>query len=293
MNRMSFVFCVSTCLVAVALSSFALFQNGPSGAQSDVATGEELRELQLHMASMSERLEALEVTRIASKKVAWSPGKRVPRKRVSPPPEPTDLEEQLAALTQRLASLEDEETIARLAQSGEDQLTKKELRSALELIGDPEASPDEQFAAFQSFRRLRKTNGSAVKNAMVENDLKERDLVMPMLEIAQDTTLEPEFRAEVVRGLESKVPELRQPLLDLLAFEAAPEVRAETVHALMYHLGDSTVRQAITQASQEDQNEAVRARAERYLPKIQHYDRRATEAVRTETTATAAAGEEK
>ena len=47
MNRMSFVFCVSTCLVAVALSSFALFQNGPSGAQSDVAIGEELRELQL------------------------------------------------------------------------------------------------------------------------------------------------------------------------------------------------------------------------------------------------------
>lgn len=293
MNRLSTVFCLSTCVIAVGLASFALFQNGPSGAQRDVAIGDELRELQLHMTSLSEKIEALEAKQVASKKDARSPGKRLPRKRVASHPEPTDFKEQLAALTHRLASLEDEETIARLAQSGEQQLTEKELKSAFDLIGDPDASPDDRLAALQSFRRLRKTNGSAVKNAMVEYDLKERDLVMPMLEIAQDTTLEPEFRAEVVRSLESKLPELRQPLLDLLAFEAAPEVRQESVHALMYHLGDPAVRQAITHASQNDQNEAVRARAERYLPKVQHFDRRAAEAVRTETTGTAAAGDDK
>ena len=245
------------------------------------------------MASLSEKLEALEAKQIASKKTIPAPGKRMPRKRVSSRAAPTDLEEQLAALALRLASLEDEETIARLAQSGEDQLTEKELRSALELIEDPDASPDDRFAALQSFRRLRKTNGLAVKNAMAEGGLTERDLVMPMLELAQETSLEPEFRAEVVRSLESKVPELRQPLLDLLAFEAAPEVRQESVHALMYHLGDPAVRQAITQASQNDQNEAVRARAARYLPKVQHFDQRAAEAVRTETTGTAAGAEEK
>ncbi len=138
---------------------------------------------------------------------------------------------------------------------------------------------------------------------MAESGLEERDLVLPMLALAQDTTLEPDFRAEVVSSLRSKVPELRQPLLDLLAFEGTPEVREGTVEALMYHLGDSAVREAITQASQEDRHESVRETAQEYLPKVQYFDRRAAEAGRAEAgraeagraeaTGTAAAGEEK
>jgi len=53
-------------------------------------------------------------------------------------------------------------------------------------------------------------------------------------------------------------------------------------------LDDPAVQEAITQVSQEDRYEAVLARAERYLPKVQYFARRSAEAA-----GTAAAGQEK
>jgi len=52
-------------------------------------------------------------------------------------------------------------------------------------------------------------------------------------------------------------------------------------------LDDPAVQEAITQVSQEDRHEAVRARAERYLPKVQYFARGSAEAAGT------AAGQEK
>ena len=103
-----------------------------------------------------------------------------------------------------------------------------------------------------------------------------------MIELARDTTLAPEFRAEVVDNLAgSKVEELRRPLLDLLAFDKIPDVRGGAAQALMWHLDDGTVREAIRGASRADPDETVRKRAESYLPKIEHFDRMAAEAAGT------------
>jgi hypothetical protein len=53
-------------------------------------------------------------------------------------------------------------------------------------------------------------------------------------------------------------------------------------------LDDPAVQESLTQVIQEDRHEAVRARAERYLPKVQYFARR-----RAEAAGTAAAGQEK
>ena len=84
-----------------------------------------------------------------------------------------------------------------------------------------------------------------MKSLFDENEIRERDLYLPMLELAQDTTLDAAFRADVVRNFHgSRIEELRQPMLDLLASNDVPEVRTEALTTLFWHLDDATVREA-------------------------------------------------
>ena len=46
------------------------------------------------------------------------------------------------------------------------------------------------------------------------------------------------------------------------------------MHALLYHLGDAEVREAIVTAGRDDPSEQVRAVAERAMPKVQHFEDR-------------------
>jgi hypothetical protein len=195
------------------------------------------------------------------------------------PEQAANLKDQVAALTQRLASLEDEETIARLAQSGSKQVAVKEIRTALDQVGDPAADPKARLAALQRLRMARQKNGTMMKGMMDGHDIRWSDIVIPMLDVAQDTRLDAEIRADVIRNFHgTRVEELRQPMLDLLASDDVPAVRVEAITALFWHLDDPTVRDVITQASQGDPHEGVQARATRILPKVQHFEREAAEA---------------
>ena len=279
MNRLSIALCFSMSLVAVGIAGFALVEIRSRGTESPVMPVQDLHETRSLLASLKQRVGELEIRHVRLERLAGSFDTPTRRSEVPASGETADLREQVEALTRRLATLEDDETIARLAQSGQVQVTEKELRNALDLVGDPAVSPDARLEALKSLRRLGKTRGSQYKNAMGESGLKERDIVLPMLELAQDTTLNPDFRAEVVRSLVgSKVEELRQPLLDLLTFDLIPEVREGAVDALIYHLADSGAQEAITRAAREDPHEAVRARAQRYLGKVEYFVRRTAEA---------------
>ena len=289
MNRLSIALCLSTSLVALGIAVFALLETRSRATEPLMMQVQGVHELRTLLNSLQQKVDELEANhgeleRPAARRDRPTPGSEVPASG-----ETAGLRQQIEALTRRLASLENEETIARLAKSGELQVIEKELRSALDQVGDPDVSPDTRLEALKSLRRLGKTRGSLLKSAMGENGFTERDILLPMLELAQDTTLDPGFRADVVRNLVgSKVDELRQPLLDMLAFDAVPEVRAGTIDALLYHLYDSAVQEAITRSSREDPHETVRARAEMYLPKVQYFARRAAEAAGTAT-----AGQEK
>ena len=183
------------------------------------------------------------------------------------------LEGQVAALTQRLATLEDGETIARLAQAGSEEVAKKEIKSALDRVGDPQADPKDRLAALQRLRLARQKNGAMIEALMGESEMRERDVVLPMLELARDTTLDSEYRADVLRNCHgSRVEELRQPLLDMLASNDVAAVRVEALTGLFWHLDEAAVRETIRETAQQDPHEAVQARAARILPKVRHIE---------------------
>lgn len=289
MNRLSIAFCLSTSFVALGIAGFALLEIRSPGTESPLMQVQDSHELRMLLNSLQQKVGELEARHGELKRRVASIDTPTRSSEVPASGQAAALREQVEALTRRLATLEDEETIAQLARSGNVQLVQKELRTALEQIDAPDVSPETRFKAFRSLRRLDKTRHSMVESAMGESGFKERDIVLSMLELALDTTLDSDFRAEVVRNLVgSKVKELRQPLLDLLAFDEIPELREGAIDALMYHLGDSAVQEAITRVSREDRHEAVRARAEKYLPKVQYFAR-----VSAEAAGNAAAGQEK
>ena len=276
MSRLSIALCLSTSIVALVVAGFALFESRSSGTEAGRKRVQDLHELQTLLISLQERVGGLEARHdaLTLRKASID---RPKQNTESPAPVPAgELREQVAALAQRLASLEDEETIAQLAQSGRVRVAEKELRGAIDLVGDPQAAPDARLDALKRLRIAAKRDWPMMEEIMGKdkNVMHERDIVLPMLQLAQDTRLEPDFRADVVRNLQgSKLEELRQPMLDLLVFDNAPEVRGEALTALMWHLDDSTIRETITQVSREDRHEDVRARAEEFLPKVEYVAR--------------------
>ena len=282
MSRLIAALCLSTSLIAVGIAGFALIQASSRATNSPPAEGQDARDMRLLLASLDQKVTELERRYGTIERKADGVHASTRSSQLLAPAQEAGIAEQVQALSLRLATLEDEKTIAQLAQSGEAQLAENELRTALGKVGDPSVSPDSRLEALKSIRRLAKTKGSVAKGVFGEIGFEERDIVMPMLELARDTTLAPEFRAEVVDNLAgSKVEELRRPLLDLLAFDKIPDVRGGAAQALMWHLDDGTVREAIRGASRADPDETVRKRAESYLPKVEHFDRMAAEAAGT------------
>ncbi len=279
MSRLIATLCLGTSFLAMAIAGGALLRATLRATDSLPAEWQDLREMRLLLVSLERKVTELE-RRYGTLERQTD---RVHTSASSPQPlapeQEADIAEQVQALALRLATLEDEKTIAQLAQSGELRLAENELRSALGKVGDLNVSPDIRIEAFKSIRKSAKTNGGVVKGVFRELGLEERDVVLPMLELARDTSLAPHLRADAVANLAgSKVEALRQPLLDLLASDQIPEVRGEAAQALMWHLDDATVREAIKTAGRTDPDQTVRERAVSYLPKVEHFDRMAAEA---------------
>jgi len=282
MNRLIAALCLSTSLIAVGIAGFALIQASSGATNSPPAEGQDARDMRLLLTSLDQRVTELERRYGTIERKADSVHTSTRNSQLLAPAQEAGIAEQVQALTLRLATLEDEKTIAQLAQSGEARLAENELRTALGKVGDPNVSPEARLEALKSIRRLTKTNGPVVKGVFGESGFDERDVVLPMLDLARDTTLAPELRAAVVENLAgSRVEELRRPLLDLLAFDKIPDVRGGAAQALMWHLDDGTVREAIRGASRADPDETVRGRVESYLPKVEYFDRMAAKAVGT------------
>lgn len=294
MSRLPIALCISTSLLALGVAGLALLEVKSRAPESPLTQSQDVHDLRRLVDSLHQKVGELEarddeleeLEELEQRVGGFRAATTNPEAPASGPA--ADLPERVAAHTERLARLESEETIARLAHSGEAQIIEKDMRSALDQVGNPDVSPQARLEALRSLRRLSKTHRSLMESVMEEGDLREQDIVLPMLELVRDTTLDSDLRADVVRHLVgSKVEELRQPMLDLLAFDEIPTVREGALEALMYHLGDSAIREAITRVSREDRHEAVQARATRYLPKVQYFDRLAAEA----TDGTASGGE--
>jgi hypothetical protein len=280
---MSLALCLSTSILALAVAGMALFESrsgGPGGrgtvGQDDHELQGLLKSLQKEVAELRARQDSILQPSVERRKSGTRGMVQTGRLPAADPGEPGGLQEKVAALAERLATLENEENIARLAQSGSRQMEEKEIKKALDRIGDPGADPEERLGALERLRRAGKEKGEMVKQIMGENGLQERDLYLPMLDLARDTTLDSRFRAEVIRNFQgSRAEELRQPMLDLLASYDVPEVRREALTTLFWYIDDATVRETIKQASREDPQEEVRAATVKILPKIKYMEKEA------------------
>ena len=287
MNRWTFALCMPLSLVALGIAFFALSQGGPvaQAPSRDVQFETSLRE---SLASLETRVVALEKSRQRSslrhrvedarKQRSSSDEDDAGEKTRAARGDDGPLDEQILALTERLALLEDDATIARLAKTGERRVALENIRNSIATVGNPDAAPEERIEAMGDLRGQFKKRGPWIVEAMEELGMEEADLVLPMLELAQDAGLETDLRSEAIESVVgSKTEEIRGPLLRLLANDLEPQIREVSMQALLWHLEDDEVRQAIVQTAENDGDAAVRARATRFLPKVEHVERELAE----------------
>ncbi len=271
MNRWLVALSLSLSLAAIGVAGFSFLE--PRRHQLDALSSSQ--DAERHMAGMVEALEArladLESSR-SSRPVRVS-DHALARAAARSGSTTAELHGKVAALAARLSALEDDETIAELAARGHEQIVVRDVRSAIDVARDREAPPADRLRALRTIRGAAKKNRKLTAAALKGEGMSELDLLSPMLEIAKDTSLDGELRAEVVHGLRSKHREVRAPLLELLTSDPVPEVRTGAVKALLWHLEDADVRAAIIEASGSDTDEQVRHTAERVMPKVRHFER--------------------
>lgn len=291
MNRLAIALSLSVSVAAAIVAVSVLSQRSSGEVREDLSEAPEIRQVRELLASLEERVDTLEST---MDRLSSAGSRRVFPSVLSGEPDgarpdggsgelaDTDskgLEGKLSALAARLDSLEDAENIAQLAQSGRDELLKKRISAALDPFRDPygDATPDSKLAGLKEIRGFWFTNQGELTAAMKDSELEWKDFYLGMVPLAQDATLDPEFRADVLRNMAgSRDREIRAPLIQLLAFGETPEIRQASIDVLLWHLDDAEVRRALLQA-QQDPAEGVRKHIQANLPKVQHFERRAAE----------------
>ena len=98
--------------------------------------------------------------------------------------------------------------------------------------------------------------------ALRTRDGRSRDVALAMMELIETPDLEPRMRADIIRNLNGvEFPELRDPLLRILASDRHPETRAETVETLQVFYGDPAVHAAVVNVRDNDEDLRVRVEA--------------------------------
>ena len=101
-------------------------------------------------------------------------------------------------------------------------MLENDMAWAMERLTDSESSPEERLRATKTLRVLRKSNHRQLIETLKASGIGERDLVLPVLELAQNKSLDTEIRTEAVRGVVgTKLAEVRAPLMDLLGYDDA------------------------------------------------------------------------
>ncbi len=277
MSKLSMAVCLSLSIVSLGMAGFALLQSAPGDGSSrsdevientSAEAAQEIRELAANLRGDAEelrlRVEKLESIATFSLKT----GKKGNAGAGDGAGDP-DLAADIAALAERLDSLESDENIAELARSGFARARKKETEVALDLVLDTSQPARERLKAWQSLRR----GGGKGKG---KGQSGPPEALQSIIDLAQDTTLGPELREEAVKSLSGeRSAEVKEPMLNILADDDDPQVRRRSLEVLMWHGGDPAVLETITAISREDRHEGVQQHAAAILPKVQHFSREA------------------
>ena len=273
MSKLSMAVCLSLSIVSLGMAGFALLQSAPGdgSSRSDevidstrVEAVQEIRELASNLRADAEELR-LRVEKLES--IAARSLKSGKKGKADAGDGDPDLAADIAALVERLDSLESDENIAELARSGFARARKKETEEAFDLVLDTSQPARERLKAWQS---LRKGGGKG------KGQSGPPEALQSIIDLAQDTTLGPELREEAVKSLSGeRSAEVKEPMLNILAEDDDPQVRRRSLEVLMWHGGDPAVLETITAISREDRHEGVQQRAARILPKVQYFAREA------------------
>ena len=273
MSKLSMAVCLSLSIVSLGMAGFALLQSTPGdrSSRSDevidntrVEAAQEIRELASNLRADAEELR-LRIEKLESIAVLSSKGEK--KGEAGAGDGESDLAVDIAALAERLDSLESDENIAELARSGFARARKKETEEALDLVLDTSQPARERLRAWQS---LRKGGGKG------KGQSGPPEALQSIIDLARDTTLGPELREEAVKSLRGeRSEEVKEPMLNILADDDDPQVRRRSLEVLMWHGGDPAVLETITAISREDRHEGVQQHAEAILPKVQHFAREA------------------
>ena len=96
------------------------------------------------------------------------------------------------------------------------------------------------------------------------------DVVQAMMDLVETPDLEPRLRADIIRNLDGvEVPELKEPLLRILATDRHVETLSETIETLQIFYDDPAVRAAVVHLRDNDENIRVRVEA---LERLAQYD---------------------
>jgi len=273
MSKLSMAVCLSLSIVSLGMAGFALLQSAPGdgSSRSDevidstrVEAVQEIRELASNLRADAEELR-LRVEKLES--IAARSLKSGKKGKADAGDGDPDLAADIAALAERLDSLESDENIAELARSGFARVRKKETEEAFDLVLDTSQPARERLKAWQSLRR----GGGKGKGQSGPPEA-----LQSIIDLAQDTTLGPELREEAVKSLRGeRSEEVKEPMLNILADDDDPQVRRRSLEVLMWHGGDPAVLETITAISREDRHEGVQQHAAAILPKVQHFSREA------------------
>jgi HEAT repeat protein len=268
MSKLPVVISLSLSLLAAGMAWVALGERGTEvgGGQHSAVDAESLSAVDLKMRRLTSEVKTLGLRLEKFEGIAAVTAKKAEKGETQPGASDPGFAADLAALAERLESLESDENIAELARSGFARAREKEAEDALSLVLDTSRPAGERLRAWQG---LRKGGGKKGQSGPPE-------ALQSIIDLARDTTLGPELREEAVKSLRGeRSEEVKEPMLNILAEDDDPQVRRRSLEVLMWHGGDPAVLETITAISREDRHEGVQQHAEAILPKVQHFSREA------------------
>ena len=268
MSKLPVVISLSLSLLAAGMAWVALGERGTEvgGGQHSAVDAESLSAVDLKMKRLTSEVKTLGLRLEKFEGIAAVTAKNAEKGETQPGASDPGFAADLAALAERLESLESDENIAELARSGFARAREKEAEDALSLVLDTSRPARERLKAWQG---LRKGGGKKGQSGPPE-------ALQSIIDLARDTNLGPELREEAVKSLRGeRSEEVKEPMLNILAEDDDPQVRRRSLEVLMWHGGDPAVLETITAISREDRHEGVQQHAEAILPKVQHFSREA------------------
>ena len=273
MSKLPVAICLSLSVLAAGMAGFALLQTGSdvdstqSAISGDSSPDETARELKKLASALREEAEELRL-RIEKLEGGTPAVSKIGEEEKTPSvADDSNLAADIAALAERLDSLESDENIAELARSGFARAREKEAEEALNLVLDTSQPARDRLKAWQSLRRMAgKSKGKGQSGPP--------EALQSIIDLARDTALGPELREEAVKTLRGeRSEEVKQPMLDILADDTDPRVRMRSLEVLMWHGEDPAVLETITAISREDRHEEVQQHAAGMMPKVQYFVR--------------------